>query len=103
MRWATPTATAAMWMRPFSSTFIAVLKPRPSCRPMRLAAGTLTLSKITSQVWAPRWPIFLSYLPKLMPGVLASTMNEDTPPAPLSAGLVRAMSVNMPACGALVM
>jgi uncharacterized protein (DUF1810 family) len=34
---------------------------------------------------------------------LASTMKEDTPPAPLSSGLVRAISVNMPACGALVM
>ena len=39
----------------------------------------------------------------VMPGVLASTMKADTPPAPLSAGLVRAISVKMPACGALVM
>jgi hypothetical protein len=58
---------------------------------------------ITSQVWAPRWPIFLSILPRLMPGDRASTMKADTPPAPLSAGSVRAMSVKIFECGALVM
>ncbi|MNE79948.1 hypothetical protein D3C80_1764780 [compost metagenome] len=103
MRWATPTLTAAMWMRPLSSTFMAVLKPWPSFRPMRLAAGTRTLSKNTSQVWAPFWPILTSFLPKLMPGLLASTMKAETPPAPLLAASVRAISVNMPAWGALVM
>ena len=40
MRSATPTQTAAMWMRPLSSTFIAVLKPRPSLPPMSWPAGT---------------------------------------------------------------
>ena len=68
---ATPTQTAAMWMRPLSSTFIAVLKPCPSLPPIRLAAGTRQFSKITSQVWAPRWPIFLSGLPRRDAGRLA--------------------------------
>ena len=103
MRLAAPTHTAAMWMRPLSSTRIAILKPCPSLPPIRLAAGTRTLSKITSQVWAPRWPILRSGRPRLMPGLLASTMKADTPPAPGVAGSVRAISVNSPACGALVM
>ncbi|MNT44976.1 hypothetical protein D3C72_1815280 [compost metagenome] len=60
------------------------------------------MSKITSQVCAPFCPIFTSRLPKLMPGVLASTINAETPAEPLISGLVRAISVNMPACGALV-
>jgi hypothetical protein len=38
-----------------------------------------------------------------MPGALASTTNADTPPAPLFDGSVRAISVNIDACGALVM
>ena len=50
-------------MRPLSSTFIAVLKPWPSVPPISCAAGTRQFSKITSAVWAPRWPIFLSVLP----------------------------------------
>ena len=66
-------------------------------------AGTRQFSKITSAVWAPFWPIFLSILPMVMPGDLASTMKAVTPPAPLLSGLVRAISVNMPACGELVM
>src|SRR5215207_1540003 len=51
-----------MWRRPRSSTFIAVLKPCPSRAgpPMMASAGTRTSSKITSQVCAPFWPIFLS-------------------------------------------
>ncbi|MCY1559023.1 hypothetical protein D9M68_960150 [compost metagenome] len=101
-RFATPTLTAEMWSRPLSSTFIAVLKPWPSFRPIRLAAGTRTFSKITSQVCAPFWPILTSRLPKLMPGVFASTMKAETPAEPLMSGLVRAISVNIPACGALV-
>ncbi|MNL32629.1 hypothetical protein D3C87_1544930 [compost metagenome] len=68
-----------------------------------MAAGTRTFSKITSQVWAPFWPIFTSRLPKLMPGVFASTIKAETPAEPLIDGSVRAISVNMPACGALVM
>jgi hypothetical protein len=42
-------------------------------------------------------------LAEVMPGVSAGTMKADTPPAPLSAGLVRAISVKTRACGALVM
>jgi hypothetical protein len=68
-----------------------------------LAAGTRQFSKITSAVCAPRWPIFLSGLPIVMPGVPRSTMKADTPPAPLLLASVRAISVNRPACGALVM
>ena len=62
-------------MRPFSSTFIAVLKPRPSLSPIRFAAGTRQFSKMTSQVCAPRCPILRSFLPSEMPGDPASTMN----------------------------
>jgi hypothetical protein len=58
MRSATPTAMAAMLMRPLSSTFMAVLKPMPSVPPIRLAAGTQS-SKITSQVWVPGGPSFV--------------------------------------------
>ena len=68
---------------------------------MMLAAGTRTLSRITSQVLVPRWPIFLSGLPRLMPGRSAGTMKAEMPPAPGPS--VRAISVNAPARGALVM
>ena len=68
---------------------------------MMLAAGTRTFSRITSQVIVPRWPIFLSFLPSLMPGRSAGTMNAETPDAP--GPPVRAISVKAPARGALVM
>ena len=42
---ATPTARAAMLMRPVSSTDITCLKPRPSRPPTRLAAGQGNSSK----------------------------------------------------------
>ena len=45
-----PTAMAAICRRPLSSTFIAVLKPTPSCSPIRALSGTRTLSKMTSAV-----------------------------------------------------
>ena len=70
---------------------------------MSWLTGTRQFSKITSAVWAPRCPIFLSTLPMVMPGVLASTIKADTPLAPLSAGLVRAIRVKIPAWGELVM
>ena len=82
---------------------MAVLKPTPSLPPMRLAAGTRQLSNITSQVWAPRWPIFLSLLPRLNPGAPRSTMKAEIPPAPLFEASVRAITVKMLASGALVM
>ena len=62
-----PTQTAAMCSRPRSSTRIAILKPSPSA-PSRLAAGTGASSKLTSQTWAPCWPIFFSGLPIETPG-----------------------------------
>ena len=56
---------------------------RPRLPPISWRAGTRQFSKMTSQVWAPRWPIFLSVLPSVMPGVPASTMKAEMPPAPL--------------------
>jgi hypothetical protein len=94
---------AEMVRRPRSSTFIAVLKPWPSRPPMIASPGTRQSSKITSQIWAPCWPIFTSGLPRLSPGVSASTRNAVTPRAPLSLAPVRAITVNSPAWGALVM
>jgi hypothetical protein len=54
-------------------------------------------------VCAPRWPIFLSILPSRSPGVPASTRKAEMPRGPFSAGSVRAITVNSPASGALVM
>ncbi len=91
-----------MWIRPLSRTFIAVLKPTPSTPPIKADAGIRQFSKITSQVCAPFWPIFLSRLPSEIPGNLLSTMNAEMAAAPFNSGLVRAITVNTPACGALV-
>jgi hypothetical protein len=104
-RSATPTQTALMWRRPRSSTFIAVLKPCPSRSgpPMIASGGTRTSSKITSQVCAPFWPIFLSGAPSVIPGLSASTRKAETPRASLLCGSVRAKTVKSPAAGALVM
>ena len=103
MRSAAPTQTAAMCRRPLSSTFMAVLKPTPSLPPMRFAAGTRQFSKMTSQVCAPCWPIFLSIFPSERPGVSFSTMKAEMAEAPRLTGSVRAMTVKMLASGALVM
>ena len=65
-RSATPTQTPEMCSRPRSSTCMATLKPSPSA-PSRSAAGTRAFSKITSQIWAPCWPIFFSGLPMEIP------------------------------------
>ena len=67
------------------------------------SAGMRTSSKMTSQTCAPFWPIFLSALPNFRPGRPFSTMKAEMPPAPLLSGSVRAITVNTPACGALVM
>jgi hypothetical protein len=48
-------------------------------------------------------PHLLSVLPATAPGVPRSTANAETPAAPFCAGSVRAMTVNSPAWGALVM
>ena len=103
MRVAAPTLAAAMFRRPLSSTFIAVLKPMPSWLPIRLAAGMRQFSKITSQVCAPFCPIFFSICPSDRPGVPRSTMKAEMPSALRDFGSVRAMTVKMPASGALVM
>ena len=66
-------------------------------------AGTWQFSKMTSEVWEPFCPIFRSMGPRDRPGVPASTRNADTPLAPRSKASVRANTVKIPACGALVM
>ena len=76
---------------------MAVLKPTPSTPPMSAEAGMRQFSKITSQVWAPFCPIFLSRLPREMPVVWLSTIKAEMPPAPLMSKFVRAMTVNTPA------
>ena len=101
-RSATPTQTAEMCSRPRSSTCIATLKPSPSW-PSRFSAGTRTLSKITSQIWAPCWPIFFSGLPTERPGRLRSTKKAETPPAPGFDGSLLAITVKRSALLALVM
>ena len=55
--------------------------------PMIASTGTRTFSKITSQVCAPCWPIFLSGLPSEIPGVPASTRKAQTPRASVLAGI----------------
>ena len=70
---------------------------------MMASAGTRTSSKITSQVCAPFWPIFLSGAPSVIPGVCASTRKALTPRASVLCGSVRAKTVKRPAEGALVM
>jgi hypothetical protein len=84
---------------------MAVLNPWFSFAgpPMMFSAGTRQSSKVTSQVCAPFWPIFLSGGPRWIPGECASTMNAETPRESLLAGSVRANTVKTPACGALVM
>ena len=70
---------------------------------MMASAGTRTSSKITSQVCAPFWPIFLSGAPSVIPGVCAATRKALTPRASVLCGSVRAKTVKSPAEGALVM
>ena len=66
-----------MCRRPLSSTCIAVLNPTPSRPPIRFSAGTRQSSKMTSQVCAPRWPIFTSGLPIDRPGVPLDEERRD--------------------------
>ncbi len=51
--WATPTARAAMLIRPASSPDITCLKPRPSTPPTRFAAGQGKPSNTSSAVSTP--------------------------------------------------
>ncbi len=81
---------------------MAMRKPSPSL-PSRFSTGTGQLSKITSAVCAPRWPILRSGGPIERPGVPASTMKALMPAAPEPSGPVRASTVKTPASGALVM
>ncbi|MNR35661.1 hypothetical protein D3C85_1535230 [compost metagenome] len=97
-----PTHRAEICRRPLSSTRMDVLNPLPSSPPSRALAGTRQLSNTTSLVRAPAWPIFLSGLPMIRPGVPASTRKHEIELARRS-GAVRAMTENRPAMGALVM
>lgn len=81
-RCAMPQATAEMFRRPRSSTFMAVLKPWPGTPPMMFAAGMRTFPRMTSQVMVPRCLIFRSFFPSLMPGRSAGMMKAETPDAP---------------------
>src|SRR3546814_15044093 len=73
MRRAWPTATQATLIRPRSSDFIAVAKPRPSMPPMIEVAGTRTFLQITSLIHAPDWPIFFSLFPTPLPSASDGT------------------------------
>ena len=68
---------------------MAILNPSPS-PPTRLAAGTLTPSRITWRVGCAFQPIFFSLAPKLRPGVPLSMRKAEIPRGPLSP--VRAMT-----------
>ena len=104
MRIAGPMHSAARWMRCLFSTFIAVLKPTglraadERCRPAR-----------GSRRSAPRTPASRPGpssgrpAPVLSPGVPRSTRKAVTPRAARSPASVRAITVNRPAIGALVM
>ena len=59
--------------------------------PTRLLRGTRQSSKISSEISAPRMPIFSSRLPTVKPGVPRSTTMADMPLTPFS-GSVRAMT-----------
>ena len=93
-----------MARRPLSSTFITVAKPLPTppSPPMTLAMGTRHSSKISSQVWVPRSPIFSSTWPTVRPGVLNSTTKAVMPPWARLSGSVKAMTVTMSATSPLV-
>ena len=79
---AMPQATAEMWSRPRSSTFIAVLKPWPGLPPMMFAAGTRTF--VEDHVAGLRAALahLLVGLAELRPGGSAGTMKAEMPPAP---------------------
>jgi len=51
--WATPTARAAILIRPVSRPDITCLNPRPSTPPTRFAAGQGKVSKSSSAVSTP--------------------------------------------------
>jgi hypothetical protein len=82
---------------------MAVLKPRPGTPPMMLFTGTRTLSKMTSQVFVPRWPILRSGSPSVIPGVDAGTIKAEIPLAPACSLSVRAITVKPAARVAFVM
>ena len=62
-------------------------KPTPS-RPIRFAAGTRRLSKITSRVDEARMPSLSSRLPNDSPGVSFSTRNAEAPRAPRDGSVI---------------
>jgi hypothetical protein len=96
-----PSATAAMWMRPRSSTFIAVLKP-----PGYAADDVGGRHGIVQDHVGGDRPLLAHLLVGLAEadaGVPAGRMKAEMPPAPGTSGSVRAISVKTEARGALVM
>ena len=77
--WATPTARAAMLIRPASRPPITCLKPRPSMPPTRLAAGTTHSSNTSSAVSTPLYPSLATDFVTRNPGCPFSTMKQDIP------------------------
>ena len=90
-------------MRCLFSAFMMVLKPAPSAPPIMLLAGTRQLSRNTLPTGDPAWPILRYGVPVDSPGAPRSTMNAETPFAPVVPGSVLAVIVNTSAIGALVM
>ena len=89
--------------RSWGSWFISWKKPCPSSAPSRLAVGTLTSSKNSSDVsWALR-PSFSRLRPRLKPSAPSvSTTIRETPRA-FSSGSVLATTITRSACWPLVM
>jgi hypothetical protein len=75
--------SAAMEMRPPSSTRMASTKPSPSL-PSRFSAGISQSSKISSLVSLARRPSLFSFLPGRKPGVPFSTTKAERPCVPLA-------------------
>ena len=98
------TAPMAICSRSHGSCSIRPMKPRFSwsAPPSRFSAGTLTLSKNSSDVSCAFSPTFFSRLPRSKPGMPRSTSSRLVPLAPAS-GLVLATTITRSACQPLVM
>ena len=92
-----------MCRRPRSSTCIATLKPSPSSPSRSSGRHARRSRRLTSQMWAPCWPIFFSGLPTVSPGRSRGTRKAETPPRPSCPDRCGPSRVNSPALLALVM
>mmetsp|Transcript_78211 Transcript_78211/g.91308 ORF Transcript_78211/g.91308 Transcript_78211/m.91308 type:complete len:205 (-) Transcript_78211:270-884(-) len=77
-RRATPTAPIAIGGRVKSNAFIAYLNPSPTL-PSTFSSGTSTFSNVMPRVSLHRCPTLISFLPRVIPGVSASTMKLTNP------------------------